>query len=145
MNFQHRMSQPHLSLSCVCQVLPLFHKFYKIKNSTKKTTFISIKLRYFHCLRHSLYHGTKIVLKILFLIFDDVIRLEFEEFLPEVYSFLREYFFTTFANFGWFHKIKYTQNFLLNGIFKNRYTLSVQKINTQRKYAQKMLVNSAFF
>ena len=29
-----------------------------------------------------------------------------------------------FANFGRFRKIKYTQNFLLNGIRENKYTLN---------------------
>ena len=45
-----------------------------------------------------------------------------------------------FANFGRFHKIKYTQNFLLNGIRENKYRLKMHKIhisqNTQKKYAQ---------
>ena len=45
-----------------------------------------------------------------------------------------------FANFGRFRKIKYTQNFLLNGIRENKYTLKMHKIhisqNTRKKYAQ---------
>ena len=44
------------------------------------------------------------------------------------------------ANFGRFRKIKYTQNFLLNGIRENKYTLKMHKIhisqNTRKKYAQ---------
>ena len=60
-------------------------------------------------------------------------------------------FFREFCNFGQFHKIKYTQNFLFKGICKTRYMRSMQKnsylpkINTQKKYAQKMLVNAALF
>ena len=55
------------------------------KPSIQKTkTFISIKLRYFHYLSHSLQHGAKIVFKILFLIFDDVFGLEFREYLCSV-------------------------------------------------------------
>ena len=34
-----------------------------------------------------------------------------------------------FANFGRFRKIKYTQNFLLNGIRENKYTLNMHKIH----------------
>ena len=45
-----------------------------------------------------------------------------------------------FASFGRFRKIKYTQNFLLNGIRENKYTLKMHKIhisqNTRKKYAQ---------
>ena len=45
-----------------------------------------------------------------------------------------------FANFGWFRKIKYTQNFILNDIRKNEYMLNKQKIHisqsTRKKYAQ---------
>ena len=45
-----------------------------------------------------------------------------------------------FANFGQFRKIKYTQNFLLNGIGENKYTLKMHKIhisqNTRTKYEQ---------
>ena len=33
-----------------------------------------------------------------------------------------------FANLGQFRKIKYTQNFLLNGIRENEYTLEMHKI-----------------
>ena len=48
--------------------------------------------------------------------------------------------FMFFANFGRFRKIKYTQNFLLNGIRENKYTLKMHKIhisqNTRKKYAQ---------
>ena len=44
------------------------------------------------------------------------------------------------ANFGRFCKITYTQNFLLNNIRENKYTLKMGKIrflqNTQKKYAQ---------
>ena len=49
------------------------------------------------------------------------------------------------ANFGRFCKITYMQNFLLNNIRENKYTLKMRKIrflqNTQKKYAQ----NSAKF
>ena len=45
-----------------------------------------------------------------------------------------------FVNFGRFRKIKYTQNFLLNGIRENKYTLNMHKIhisrNARKKYAQ---------
>ena len=45
-----------------------------------------------------------------------------------------------FANFGRFHMIKYMQDFLLNGIRENKYTLKIHKIhisqNKQKKYAQ---------
>ena len=45
-----------------------------------------------------------------------------------------------FTNFGRLHKIKYTQNFLLNGIRENKYTLNMHKIhisrNARKKYAQ---------
>ena len=62
-----------------------FIKSKKLKPSTEKTkTLTSIKLKYFHCLSHSLYHGAKIAFKKLFLIFDDVIRLEFEKCLCNV-------------------------------------------------------------
>ena len=54
------------------------------------------------------------------------------------YTNFRVYMF--FANFGRFRKIKYTQNFLLNGIRENKYTLKMHKIhisqNTRKKYAQ---------
>ena len=44
------------------------------------------------------------------------------------------------ANFGRFRKSKYTENFLLNGIRENKYTLKMHKIhisqNTRKKYAQ---------
>ena len=59
-----------------------FIKSKKLKSSTEKTkTLISIKLKYFHRLSYSLYHKAKIAFKKLFLIFDDVIRLEFEKCL----------------------------------------------------------------
>ena len=45
-----------------------------------------------------------------------------------------------FANLGQFRKIKYTQNFLLNGIRENEYTLEMHKIyisqNARKRYAQ---------
>ena len=45
-----------------------------------------------------------------------------------------------YMNFGRFRKIKYTQNFLLNGIRENKYTLNMHKIhislNARKKYAQ---------
>ena len=45
-----------------------------------------------------------------------------------------------FPNLGRFCKIKYKQNFLLNGIRENKYTLNMHKIhisrNTRKKYAQ---------
>ena len=45
-----------------------------------------------------------------------------------------------FASLGRFRKIKYTQNFLLNGIRENKYTLNMHKIhisrNVPKKYAQ---------
>ena len=45
-----------------------------------------------------------------------------------------------FGDFDRFRKIKYTQNFLLNGISENKYTLKMHKIhisqNTRKKYAQ---------
>ena len=37
-----------------------------------------------------------------------------------------------FANFCRFRKIKYTQNFLLNSIHKNKYTLNMRKIHISR-------------
>ena len=46
-------------------------------------------------------------------------------------------FFTNFVNYGQFHKIKWTQKFILNSICKDRYTLSMQKIHFSRKYIQK--------
>ena len=55
-----------------------------------------------------------------------------------------------FANLSWFCKIKYTQNFTLNCIPENKYTLNMHKIHiswnkyTKKRCAQKMLVNSAF-
>ena len=55
-----------------------------------------------------------------------------------------------FANLSQFCKIKYTHNFPLNCIPENKYTLNIHKIHiswnkyTQKKCAQKMLVNSAF-
>ena len=60
---------------------------------------------------------------------------------PDVYlncTSFRVYIF--FANFGRFHKIEYKQNFLLNGIRENKYTLNIHKIhisrNVRKKYAQ---------
>ena len=48
------------------------------------------------------------------------------------------YFFL--ANFGQFRKIKCSQNFLLNDIRENKYTLNMHKIhisrNARKKYAQ---------
>ena len=45
-----------------------------------------------------------------------------------------------FANFGRFHKIKYTQKNFLNGIRENKYTLEMHKIHIsqsrRKKYAQ---------
>ena len=45
-----------------------------------------------------------------------------------------------FANLGQFRKIKYTQNFLLNGIRENEYTLEMHKIyisqNARKRYGQ---------
>ena len=51
-----------------------------------------------------------------------------------------------FANFGRFSKIKYTQNFLLNGIHENKYTLNMHEIHISRN-AQKNLhkINSTKF
>ena len=51
-----------------------------------------------------------------------------------------------FANFGRFSKIKYTQNFLLNGIRKNKYMLNMHEIHISRN-AQKNrhTINSAKF
>ena len=37
-----------------------------------------------------------------------------------------------FAHFGWFRKIKSTQNVLLNGIRENKYTLNMHKIHISR-------------
>ena len=60
-------------------------------------------------------------------------------------------FFREFCNFDQFRKIKYTQEFLFKGICKNGYMRSMQKnsylpkIKTQKKYAQKVLVNAALF
>ena len=51
-------------------------------------------------------------------------------------------FFREFCNFGQFHKIKYTQIRYMRSMQKNSY---LTKINTQKKYAQKMLVNAALF
>ena len=52
-----------------------------------------------------------------------------------------------FVNFGRFRKIKYTQNFLLNGIHENKCTLKMHKIyisqNTRKKNMHK--INSAKF
>ena len=53
-----------------------------------------------------------------------------------------------FANFGQFHKIKYTQNFLLNDIRENKYMLNMRKIHNSRKKeknTQKRWVNTAFY
>ena len=45
-----------------------------------------------------------------------------------------------FGNFGRLRKIKYTQNFLLNGIHENIYAQKMHKIhisqNTRKKHAQ---------
>ena len=40
---------------------------------------------------------------------------------------MRVYFFMNFRNFGWFCKIKYTQNFILNSICRKKYTVIMQK------------------
>ena len=50
-----------------------------------------------------------------------------------------------FANFGRFRKIKYTQNFLLNGIRENKYTLNMHKIHISRNARKKYAQNSAKF
>ena len=43
-----------------------------------------------------------------------------------------------FAKFGWFCKIKYTRNFLLNGIRENKYTPNMHKIHISRnKYTKR--------
>ena len=45
-----------------------------------------------------------------------------------------------FADFCWFRKIKYMQNFLLNSICENKYIQNMHKIyisrNAQKNYAQ---------
>ena len=55
--------------------------------------------------------------------------------------------YMSFANFGRFRKIKFTQNFLLNGIRASKCTLKMHKIhisqNTQKKNMHK--INSAKF
>ena len=48
-------------------------------------------------------------------------------------------YFVKFANFDRFHKIKYTRNFLLNGIYENKYTSNMHKIHIshKKKYVHK--------
>ena len=41
--------------------------------------------------------------------------------------------FVNFANFGQFRKIKYTRNFILNNLRKNKYTANMHKIHISRK------------
>ena len=50
-----------------------------------------------------------------------------------------------FANLGRFCKIKYKQNFLLNGIRENKYTLNMHKIHISRNARKKYAQNSAKF
>ena len=58
-------------------------------------------------------------------------------------------FFNEFGDFGLFHKIKYTQNFPLNSIFENRYTLSMKKIHSSFIFEKKFFflesINNKFF
>ena len=51
-----------------------------------------------------------------------------------------------FPNFGRFLKIKYMQDFLLNGIRENKYTLMIQKIHISQNTQKNMhKINSAKF
>ena len=74
------MTSPDILRNCSLCI----QKWVKFQTWGANKIFISVKPSYFHCLSHSLYHGAKIVFKMLFLILDDVIRFEFGECLRNV-------------------------------------------------------------
>ena len=70
---------------CLSSLASAFIKSKELKSCTeKRKTLISIKLKYFHRLSYSLYHRAKIAFKKSFLIFDNVITLEFEKCLCNI-------------------------------------------------------------
>ena len=54
----------------------------------------------------------------------------------------RVYMFS--ANFGRFRKIMYTQNFLLNGVCDNKYTLKMHKIDISQNTRKKKYAQNSF-